>query len=85
MYYFHGYCPWIISIDFVHCLPGQNPWIPWKNIHGHTGKNPWTFSMETMEIDYCFRSNTPVHGIHGVCPLIPWSLSTDSMDFLQMD
>ena len=46
-----------------------------EKIHGHTGKNPWTFSMESVEIVHCFRSNTPA----GLCP---WILSMDSMDFV---
>ena len=60
---------------------GKSPWIPWKSsmdilekFHGHTGKTPWTFSMVSLEIVQCFRSNTPA----GQCP---WTLSTDSMDF----
>ena len=63
---------------------GKTPWIPWKSpmdilekFHGHTGKSPWTFSMDSLEIVQCFCSNTPA----GQCPLIPWTLSTDSMDF----
>ena len=78
----HGFCPlipWTISMD---C--GKSPWIPWKSsmdilekFHGHTGKTPWTFSIDSLEIAQCFRSNTPA----GQCPWIPWTLSTDSMDF----
>ena len=78
----HGFCPlipWTISMD---C--GKSPWIPWKSsmdilekFHGHTGKTPWTFSIDSLEIVQCFRSNTPT----GQCPWIPWTLSTDSMDF----
>ena len=50
-----------------------------EKFHGHTGKTPWTFSMHSLEIVQCFRSNTPA----GQCPWIPWTFSTGSMDFLQ--
>ena len=33
--------------------------------------------MDSLEIVQYFRSNTPA----GQCPWIPWTLSTDSMDF----
>ena len=73
------HCPWILSTDSLENLHGL-----WKSsmdilekFHGHTGKTPWTFSMDSLEIVQCFRSNTPT----GQCPWIPWTLSTDSMDF----
>ena len=75
----HGLFPWTLSMDNFH---GHCPLSPWKKthgfhgkIHGHTGKNPWTFSMESLEIVHCFHSNTPA----GLCP---WILSMDSMDFV---
>ena len=103
----HGYCPWIISMDFmnnvhgfpgqspwiismgfIHCLPKQNPWTPLKKSMDKLEKksmdilekNPWTFSMDLLEIVRCFCSYTPAKH----CPWIPWILSIDSMDSLQI-
>ena len=77
MDYFHGLIPWIISMDFVHCLPEQNSWIPWttekKNMdifHGFTGNCPlisFQYSSRILSMDY----------FHG---LFPWILSTVSLD-----
>ena len=77
MDYFYGFCPlspWTESIDSMEIIHGL------EKIHGHTGKNQWTFSMGSLEFVHCFCSNT----LAELCQWFPWILSTDSMDFLRM-
>ena len=97
----HGFCPlipWTISMDCGKSpwIPWKNSMDSMEKFHGHYWKNstdileklhghfPWIhWKLSSVFVPILQPDN--VHGFHGLCPLIPWIISTGSMVFLQTD
>ena len=86
---FSGYCP---GYQLTMSTLSTESMDKVQGVHGHCPGSPWTLSRETVDV-HRVHGHCPVwvgsldfvHSINGHCPdypLIPWTMSRESMDSL---